>query len=445
MNIKVWSNFSKRRNSTKQPTGGTQISCVLKETTSIEKPTFVFASNDFTINYVEAFGHYYFVDDIKSVRNNIIEVSCSQDVLATYKTAITGSSQYVERANISGYIPRVPDPLNPPTNDIEIKTTDIINLGWAGNATYILGVVNAEGVCYYSGSQSDINSVLNKVFDSSFIAQFTSQFYGLRESIVSLKKVPYVPAGTLLPVWIGDKPVRDGQGNQISLNRVSQAIIGDSATVMLNRPSDDHEPGTSYIDASPYSIGAVYLPYVGVVPLDMDIIGDTRYLTVEYWLDQVTADVAYKLSTNGKVIGTYSGNCGANQPIAAQNYNAIGVTAGALSAIGGIFTGSAALFAGGVLGSVKECSLHSQINGALASFIGNSVGTMVQACVITRAPIDWDLDVNKTRCGLPIYKQRALSGISGYCKCREASVNVTGFEGDKEAIHGFMNGGFYIE
>ena len=98
MNITTYSGFTKRRNSTKQPTGGSTVICTLKEATSIEHPTFVLASNDFTINYVNAFGAYYFVDDIIALTNDMLELHCTVDVLATYKDSIGSSSQYVIRS-----------------------------------------------------------------------------------------------------------------------------------------------------------------------------------------------------------------------------------------------------------------------------------------------------------------------------------------------------------
>ena len=57
MNINVWTNFSKRVNSTLQPTGGTQISVVLKENCSLENPVFIVSTPITDYTYVEAFGH----------------------------------------------------------------------------------------------------------------------------------------------------------------------------------------------------------------------------------------------------------------------------------------------------------------------------------------------------------------------------------------------------
>lgn len=441
MNIKVWSNFSKRRNSTKQPTGGTQINNVnLKESTSIEQPTFIIASNDFSINYVEAFGHYYFVTDIKSVRNGLIEINCDLDALATYKTAIVGSSQFIDRADMGAtYVCTVPDSLNPPTDEIEIASTDIINLGWAGDPTLILGTVCNNGVAYYAMSEARLTAILNSVFNNSFSQNIQDQFYGIREYLISLKKVPYNPTGATESVYIGTYDTQD------SAKRVSETVIHDNATVNINFPSDSHLNTGSYIDFPPYSMACLYLPYVGVVQLDISILGDHKQLTVDYWLDQVTADIVYKVSCGGMTLGTYSGNCGANLPIATQHYNAAGALGSLMTVIGGVAMDNPALAASGVLGAFQNFSLHSQISGTISSFIGNSVGTMVQCFVVTKVPVTWSLNQHRTRCGVPVQEQLSLSGRSGYVQCRNASVDIPGEEKDKSTIEGYMNSGFYIE
>ena len=69
MNIYVWSNFTKKRNSTLQPTGGTSKTVHLKEQTSIEKPSFILAEPMPNYNYVQAFGNYYFVTDIINLKS----------------------------------------------------------------------------------------------------------------------------------------------------------------------------------------------------------------------------------------------------------------------------------------------------------------------------------------------------------------------------------------
>ena len=72
MNITLY-RFSKPNNSTKQPSGGTSISCVLKENTSILNPVFILKNNDFDYNYCKWNNRYYFINDIVSLANNYSE------------------------------------------------------------------------------------------------------------------------------------------------------------------------------------------------------------------------------------------------------------------------------------------------------------------------------------------------------------------------------------
>ena len=81
-------NFSKKSNSTAVPsTGGTALDCYVKEATSTYNPTFIINSNswpDYT--YVYWTPYYYFVNDVVSIGNNLYEISCSIDPLASWRT-----------------------------------------------------------------------------------------------------------------------------------------------------------------------------------------------------------------------------------------------------------------------------------------------------------------------------------------------------------------------
>ena len=93
---------SKRRNSTLRPSLSDTRNVKIKDDTSIDRPVFILTGNDFNYNYAKWNDHYYFIDDIKSIHNNLIEVSCILDVLATYKDYILNSTQYVSYSNVSG-------------------------------------------------------------------------------------------------------------------------------------------------------------------------------------------------------------------------------------------------------------------------------------------------------------------------------------------------------
>lgn len=70
---------------------GATFSGVLKEETSIIKPSIIIeAENLSSYNYVyiSEFGRYYFIKDITSIKNNLWRVSCFVDVLMSFKSAI---------------------------------------------------------------------------------------------------------------------------------------------------------------------------------------------------------------------------------------------------------------------------------------------------------------------------------------------------------------------
>lgn len=75
--------------------------CVLKDQTSILKPTIRILTNSdiYTYNYmyIAEFERYYFIDDIVSVNNNKWEVSGHVDVLETYKNSILANTAVVKR------------------------------------------------------------------------------------------------------------------------------------------------------------------------------------------------------------------------------------------------------------------------------------------------------------------------------------------------------------
>ena len=98
MVIKLFKGFSKKMNSTKRPSNGISKNVKLKDNCSKENPTFILNDINFDYNYAKWDDHYYFIDDIVVMSNNHIEISCSQDLLATYKDYIGKYNAFVERS-----------------------------------------------------------------------------------------------------------------------------------------------------------------------------------------------------------------------------------------------------------------------------------------------------------------------------------------------------------
>lgn len=77
-----------------------RISITLKDSASVTNMSIRLKLNnnpDFNYAYIPLFNRYYFITDIKSIRNNIWEISLSVDVLMTYKDAIYEQIGFIDR------------------------------------------------------------------------------------------------------------------------------------------------------------------------------------------------------------------------------------------------------------------------------------------------------------------------------------------------------------
>lgn len=101
-NIILQTNNSDKNVLDKSITNITTLSGTLKNETSIINPVIIISGNLATYvncNYmtISNFGRSYFVTDIRSIRNGLLEVSAHVDVLSSFKTQIKGNTAIVHR------------------------------------------------------------------------------------------------------------------------------------------------------------------------------------------------------------------------------------------------------------------------------------------------------------------------------------------------------------
>ena len=79
------------------------VTAVLKDETSIVDPVIILSgvtdANAAACNYIyiENFVRYYFVNDVKSIRNGVWQLTCHVDVLQSFKTGILNQYAIVSR------------------------------------------------------------------------------------------------------------------------------------------------------------------------------------------------------------------------------------------------------------------------------------------------------------------------------------------------------------
>lgn len=479
MLIKYWTNFSKREDETLRPSGtGTQINVNLKEPCSMLRPSFILSGNIPNLNYirVDEWNRYYFVTEQTKLTNDAYRLDCVYDPLASYKSQIGGYYGYIEYTSSSTNTD-ITDPRNRPSYVIEETNNTLFSLNQSGKpsfnlpGSYIVGLLTDEGVQYYHCNDATLKSLLNALYSAHFVQQIHNEFYDMKSCLVSCIKVP-IEYGTLntttvTPTIKGETISADGVIN-VSLRRIDTRVYSfDPGAKALSYPSDGWGYDASYLDYAPYTTGNLFLPFVGVVNLDVDAFSLNKSIDIKVSYDVCTGDIVYKLMRNGSdCISTYQGNFAAMVPVAGQSYNAIGAASSIISAIGGVVgtaagiaagvgSGNAALtasalasgassLAGSGVGALSSLQMHTQANGSVSSLCAWYMGHEVTYTILTRRPTEIAIDTAfKAVSGMPYFKGDTIGNLSGFVKCSGASVRIPGFKEEKDAVNSYLNKGFY--
>ena len=462
MTIKTWAGFTKRKNSTARPSVGyVSRTVTLKEGTSIENPTFLLTGALFSIDYVEAFNNYYFVTDIVSVRNNLTEIHCTMDVLATHKSVIGSYTAFIERCD-NYRNPMIPDPLVAMTNGENVyhQAVSVGNI-FSDTGVFCLGCISEKGssagfCSYYLMNASTLESVAQYVCNSwpqgsDFFNWLQTTFLKTFESIISCIWLPcsaaLTPGGTSEEIVIGI------DGINVSAYRITGNPVGsDTATLTI--------PGT-YTDfrrGAPYTTGKLLLPCYGMVEFNpLDFSNNTMNIAV--YVDFATGDAVYHLKdSGGKFISTVTTNIGVNCPIGKVQQNSGSIVSGVASLIGAAATGVSAAGASGLAKASMITGASAQaINGIASalsptpSLIGGTGGranaksnTDIVCTIIER--VTQDPDELRTTHGWPWMKPGTISSTGGgYVQCSNASVPIAGMEEERDAVNEYLNNGFYYE
>lgn len=115
---------------------------LLKRDTSILRPVLVVNSvqDIYTYNYmyISEFSRYYFIDDIRSVHDNIWEISAHVDVLETYKADILSNTAVLRRQEKKFNL-YLDDPEFKTYNNERVQTKRFNGAsGWTKNLHYVL-------------------------------------------------------------------------------------------------------------------------------------------------------------------------------------------------------------------------------------------------------------------------------------------------------------------
>ena len=483
-----FSKTAKRRNSTLQATfaAADSFNCDFKAPTSFDRPTILLEKATFDYNLARIGNIYYFVEDLVTPRDGQFEVSLVMDVLATYKSDITSSTQYVCYSSSSGSKWLV-DTRIPILKDCQVSSNTKPMTGlFNTNGFYVLSVVGKVGCAVYGVNKSTLTGIIQEIQnwqDDGIRAVINDDmslgydFSSVENAIESMSKM------SIQTGFIGNAFAQAPQciRSCIWVPFLLAAFTGSSASIYLGNYDTtkagfevNADPATDTVNINiPWHYSDwrrgycedvyLYLPLVGMVQLSADSITNASSISVKYSATATDGCVCYQVIAGEEIIGTYGGQCSANFPIGINQQASAGEIATS------VMTGASKMVSMAVNSSLSPVSAAGAaagvaLEGVNAAYntadVANSTHLSCVGGIGGGAGVGLDLNITcytvahstavtpssmQSTMGLPTMKPMSLSTLTGYCQCANAHVSAAATAHELDAIDYYLNSGFFIE
>lgn len=440
--------FSKRKNSTKRPTGqGTEVPCLLKSATTFQNPTFILQKpmNDMLqFNYAKWADHYYFIDSTTSINAGQTEISCTEDVLATYKNEISNYTCFIERS--SNQTTLANDTMYIPTNDWVLSTRNVSHKEKIMTSTYsqqyIIRVVSRTGVASYYINGDQLNNLLDYMYtESNFTDVITDAVTKLMfdpfKYIVDLKWIPFVESAFKNN---NNEAIQLGFWDSgVTAKRIDEdTVVNFSYSFAFNNPLYAITDFRYYTPS--FSNYFIKLPFIGVVALNPYKIDES--VNALYQFDATSGLCNVFLQSKKVVFASYQFQLSVPVQIGYASTNIAQLTTSAVSLVGAGLQGN---IAQGISSGIEAGRSITAPEVSMLGTIGNISNILNNQILEFNSYACTSIDPDGASEGYADGTVRSISGLSGYIKCRNASIEISGFTGDQEAVNNYLNSGFYYE
>lgn len=456
-------NFSKRQNSTAAPADntGVAVDVSLKNETSLNSPVFLLSGARPNYSYAKFENAYYFIDDIRSVRNNLHELVCSMDELGTFRANIQNTNAFVEFC--TGGSTQIMDKRIVPLSPVR-QAVASGNLGISQAGCYVLSVVGQDGCIQYACSPATLQSILAAVelWAATTLSQAVDTFDALKIGFSQLisqgSALDAIRSCRWIPFDIADVPTTP---KRIYLGNYDTTITADAITtliktygVQINVPFSR----TGWLRLQPYTDVFLYLPFVGVVNISNPYFQANNELTINVSVNVASGEIAYSVMIDSVIVGTYGGNCGASIDFGTTITPGLQIANGIFQAASAVGIAGASMASGGAAAALASIgAANTVINAAqgaltpIQSCVGGIQGG-VGAGLVTSAAV-WVLEHETTGevgnmasvQGLPFFNTARLGSLSGYVQTKGASVSGSIRGVLRERINSMLDSGFFME
>lgn len=299
----------------------------------------------------------------------------------------------------------------------------------------------------YNPSQSQIDAFGAWLWSSNFIDQLKKLFNDPMQAIIGVHKVFCTPAIG------GSATIKCGYlDSEVPSNWVSDQYTHiDCGTVSLP------EYFGNVFDYDPFTRVSLFLPCVGIVPLDAAEVMRSS-INVKLHCDVLTgallAEVNVIRDQAGGILYTYSGSCIVTYPVSSGTYmgavaNVVSVAASVAAGIMGTVVSGGALApaAVGAAGAAASGLAHTRTNVQHSGSFSGAAGVMggkIPYLIITR-PQTRMADQYPAYDGVPANFTSRLGNCTGYVKVKEVHLKVpNAYESEIAEIEQLLHQGVLI-
>lgn len=449
--------FSKNENSTKiVNVVGDSFECALLEPTDIINPRIALKhENPTSYNYarIAIFNRYYFVNNWSWSGGRWVAL-LNVDVLASFKTEIGASRQYVLRSAAS-FDTDIIDTFYPTKNDIFVSMTNGTTLeGGETNpfkyslteGRFIVGIVNGDSdavgcVSYYSFTNSQFRALCAKLMGTT-----DWMYEGIEEISQELTKVlfnpfQYIASCIWLPiVGIGGTATTVKYGwwdLGVSATKISGSV---SATAIAFKiPKHPQQSRGAYLNGAPFTRHVLDWPCFGRIALDANTLKTFDSFVVDVFIDPVSGIGTLRVAPGAFPIYTQQTQIGVPIQLAqmASDYGGTisNVASGVASAlsfdIGGLFKSI-----GNAVESAMPTLSTTGKNGGYSAFRFAPL-----LCSEFYKVVDDDVEHR----GKPLCKDVVINSLPGFIVCADSELEAPCTSVELDTIKNHLNGGFYYE
>lgn len=303
-----------------------------------------------------------------------------------------------------------------------------------------ISAVDAGFITIYKPSLDELRNLSKYLWSDLFsLDSFKKIFADPIDCILGLNIMPFgIASGGKANVYVGN------MDTGISMTLAQQQYVAvDCGSVKAAEYSG------SFFDYSPHTKYNIYLPYIGIEPLDPDEITG-KDIRVVYHIDILTGSLICYVKVGNAVMYEYQGSCGQTIPINGNDFTSVfmGAVQIAGNVAGMVSTGgaSAGAIAGGLLSSTSTAAgmkPNIEKSGSLSGaggFLGNQKPFIIKETPRQCMPLS-----QQKYTGFPSYQTQRLGSLRGYTEVE--SVNLSGIpanDSELSEIESLLKGGVYL-